>query len=37
VIHVAELCERPRFKRIDHLKDLLAIGRVDATLRWRTG
>ena len=34
---VIEDCEGPRFKRIDHLKDLLAIGRVDATLRWRTG
>jgi nucleoside-diphosphate-sugar epimerase len=28
-------CEGPRFKRIDHLKQLLATGRVDATLRWR--
>jgi nucleoside-diphosphate-sugar epimerase len=26
-------CEGPRFKRIDHLKRLLATGRVDATLR----
>jgi nucleoside-diphosphate-sugar epimerase len=30
-----EECEGPRFKRIDHLKQLLATGRVDATLRWR--
>ncbi len=28
-------CEGPRFKRIDHLKQLLATGRVDAALRWR--
>jgi nucleoside-diphosphate-sugar epimerase len=28
-------CEGPRFKRIDHLKQLLATGRVDATLRWK--
>jgi len=27
--------EGPRFKRIDHLKGLLASGRVDATLRWQ--
>jgi hypothetical protein len=33
---VLEDCEGPRFKRIDHLKHLLAAGRVDATLRWRT-
>ena len=32
---VLEDCEGPRFKRIDHLKHLLASGRVDATLRWR--
>jgi nucleoside-diphosphate-sugar epimerase len=32
---VLEDCEGPRFKRIDHLKQLLATGRVDATLRWR--
>jgi len=32
---VIEDCEGPRFKRIDHLKQLLATGRVDATLRWR--
>ena len=32
---VLEDCEGPRFKRIDHLKDLLAAGRLDATLRWR--
>ncbi len=30
---VLEDCEGPRFKRIDHLKHLLATGRVDATLR----
>jgi nucleoside-diphosphate-sugar epimerase len=30
-----EDCEGPRFKRIDHLRHLLASGRVDATLRWR--
>jgi nucleoside-diphosphate-sugar epimerase len=30
-----EDCEGPRFKRIDHLKRLLATGRVDETLRWR--
>ena len=33
---VFEDCEGPRFKRIDHLKRLLATGRVDATLRWKT-
>jgi nucleoside-diphosphate-sugar epimerase len=32
---VLEDCEGPRFKRIDHLKELLATGRVDATLRWK--
>jgi len=32
---VLEDCEGPRFKRIDHLKHLLATGRVDAGLRWR--
>jgi len=32
---VLEDCEGPRFKRIDHLKRLLASGRVDASLRWR--
>ena len=32
---VIEDCEGPRFKRIDHLKQLLAAGRVDATLRWK--
>jgi nucleoside-diphosphate-sugar epimerase len=32
---VIEDCEGPRFKRIDHLKQLLAAGRLDATLRWR--
>jgi nucleoside-diphosphate-sugar epimerase len=31
-----EDCEGPRFKRIDHLKHLLAAGCVDAALRWRT-
>jgi nucleoside-diphosphate-sugar epimerase len=31
---VLEDCEGPRFKRIDHLKQLLATGRLDATLRW---
>jgi nucleoside-diphosphate-sugar epimerase len=33
---VIEDCEGPRFKRIDHLKQLLAARRVDATLRWRS-
>jgi nucleoside-diphosphate-sugar epimerase len=33
---VIDDCEGPRFKRIDHLKQLLASRRVDATLRWRT-
>lgn len=33
---VLEDCEGPRFKRIDHLKQLMAAGHVDATLRWRT-
>jgi nucleoside-diphosphate-sugar epimerase len=33
---VLEDCEGPRFKRIDHLRHLLATGRLDATLRWRT-
>jgi nucleoside-diphosphate-sugar epimerase len=32
---VLEDCEGPRFKRIDHLKELLATGRVDTTLRWK--
>lgn len=32
-----EDCEGPRFKRIDHLKQLLATGRVDATLRRTAG
>jgi nucleoside-diphosphate-sugar epimerase len=32
---VIDDCEGPRFKRIDHLKHLLATDRVDATLRWR--
>jgi nucleoside-diphosphate-sugar epimerase len=30
-----EDCEGPRFKRIDHLKQLLGAGRVDETLRWK--
>jgi nucleoside-diphosphate-sugar epimerase len=30
-----EDCEGPRFKRIDHLKHLLATNRLDETLRWR--
>jgi len=29
--------EGPRFKRIDHVKHLLATGRLDATLRWVPG
>jgi nucleoside-diphosphate-sugar epimerase len=33
---VIDDCEGPRFKRIDHLKQLLAAGRLDPTLRWRT-
>jgi nucleoside-diphosphate-sugar epimerase len=32
---VLEDCEGPRFKRIDHLKHLLATGCVDPSLRWR--
>jgi len=32
---VLEDCEGPRFKRIDHLKGLLATGQVDPTLRWK--
>ncbi len=28
--------EGPRFKRIEHVKQLLATGRLDATLRWTT-
>lgn len=32
---VVEDFEGPRFKRIDHLKQLLASGQVDATYRWR--
>jgi nucleoside-diphosphate-sugar epimerase len=27
--------EGPRYKRVDHLKQLVATGRVDSTLRWR--
>ena len=27
--------EGPRFNRVEHLKQLLATGQVDATLRWR--
>jgi len=30
-----EDCEGRRFKRIEHLKHLMATGHVDATLRWR--
>jgi nucleoside-diphosphate-sugar epimerase len=33
---VIDDCEGPRFKRIDHLKYLLATHRLDATLRWKT-
>jgi len=33
---VIDDCEGPRFKRIDHLKHLLATGQLDSTLRWRT-
>jgi len=33
---VIDDCEGPRFKRIDHLKQLLEAGRLDASLRWRT-
>jgi nucleoside-diphosphate-sugar epimerase len=33
---VIEDCEGPRFKRIDHLKQLLAARYLDDTLRWRT-
>jgi nucleoside-diphosphate-sugar epimerase len=32
---VLEDCEGPRFKRVDHLKHLLATGRIDETLRWK--
>lgn len=32
---VLEDCEGPRFKRIDHLKQLLASGRADPSRRWR--
>ncbi len=32
---VIDDCEGPRFKRIDHLKQLMASKRVDSTLRWR--
>jgi len=32
-----EDAEGPRFKRIDHLKELMAAGKVDETLRWRAG
>jgi nucleoside-diphosphate-sugar epimerase len=34
---VLDDCEGPRFKRIDHLKQLLATGRLDASLRWTPG
>jgi nucleoside-diphosphate-sugar epimerase len=30
-----EDAEGPRFKRIEHLKELMAAGKVDETLRWR--
>jgi nucleoside-diphosphate-sugar epimerase len=33
---VLEDCEGARFRRIDHLKQLLGSSKVDATLRWRT-
>jgi nucleoside-diphosphate-sugar epimerase len=33
---VIDDCEGPRFKRIDHLKYLIASHRVDAMLRWRS-
>jgi nucleoside-diphosphate-sugar epimerase len=29
--------EGPRFRRLDHLKDLIASGRLDSTLRWSPG
>jgi nucleoside-diphosphate-sugar epimerase len=29
--------EGPRYKRIDHIKNLISDGRLDETLRWRTG
>jgi nucleoside-diphosphate-sugar epimerase len=32
---VIDDCEGPRFKRIDHLKYLMASNSVDATLRWQ--
>jgi hypothetical protein len=32
-----EDAEGPRFKRIDHLKELMAAGKVDETLRWKAG
>ena len=28
--------EGPRYKRIDHLKRMMAEGRIDASLRWRS-
>jgi nucleoside-diphosphate-sugar epimerase len=28
-------CEGPRYKRIEHLKQLLSSGRLDESLRWR--
>jgi len=32
---VIEDCEGPRFKRIEHLKELLATNQVDSALRWK--
>jgi nucleoside-diphosphate-sugar epimerase len=32
---VIEDCEGPRFKRIEHIKQLLAEGKLDSALRWR--
>jgi hypothetical protein len=29
--------EGPKYKRIDHIKQLMASGRLDATLRWTDG
>ena len=29
--------EGPRFRRLDHLKELIASGRMDSTLRWQAG
>jgi nucleoside-diphosphate-sugar epimerase len=30
-----DLWEGPRYMRIDHIRSLLATGRLDATLRWQ--